>query len=83
MSPRSCHGSGGKGSAKRPGWSSCAATQPIADEVDETRLRDWYPPLDLLPDGVETVIGADSALAATIDRITHDTGLNSLRRHSS
>ncbi|MFI7013685.1 kinase [Streptomyces sp. NPDC050164] len=51
------------------------ATKPIADEVGETQLRDWYRPLDLLPDGVETVIGADSTLAATIDRITHDTGL--------
>ncbi|MDG9710731.1 kinase [Streptomyces sp. DH10] len=51
------------------------ATKPIAGEVDETRLRDWYRPLDLLPDGVETVIGADSTLAATIDRILRDTGL--------
>jgi chloramphenicol 3-O-phosphotransferase len=51
------------------------ATKPIADEVNETHLRDWYRPLDLLPDGVETVIGADSALAATIDRIMNDTGL--------
>ncbi|MFI6853896.1 AAA family ATPase [Streptomyces sp. NPDC050416] len=38
------------------------ATKPIANEVDETRLRDWYRPLDLLPGGVETVIGADSSL---------------------
>ncbi|CAM5677811.1 hypothetical protein STAFG_6480 [Streptomyces afghaniensis 772] len=51
------------------------ATKPIADEVNETQLRDWYRPLDLLPGGVETVIGADSTLAATIDRIMHDTGL--------
>ncbi|MFJ4981452.1 kinase [Streptomyces coeruleorubidus] len=51
------------------------ATKPIADEVDQTQLRDWYRPLDLLPDGVETVIGADSTLAATIDRILRDTGL--------
>lgn len=51
------------------------ATKPIADEVNETQLRDWYRPLDLLPGGVETVIGADSSLAATIDRIMHDTGL--------
>ncbi|MFH8901077.1 kinase [Streptomyces coeruleorubidus] len=51
------------------------ATKPIADEVDEARLRDWYRPLDLLPDGVETVIGADSTLAATIDRVMGDTGL--------
>ncbi|MEU6910996.1 kinase [Streptomyces coeruleorubidus] len=51
------------------------ATKPIADEVDETRLRDWYRPLDLLPGGVETVIGADNTLAATIDRVMRDTGL--------
>ncbi|MFD7994862.1 AAA family ATPase [Streptomyces mexicanus] len=51
------------------------ATKPIADDVDETRLRDWYRPRDLLPGGVETVIGADSALQETIDRIMLDTGL--------
>ncbi|GAP45768.1 putative uncharacterized protein [Streptomyces azureus] len=51
------------------------ATKPIADEVNETQLRDWYRPLDLLPDGVETVIGADSTLSATIERLMHDTGL--------
>ncbi|MFE2531291.1 AAA family ATPase [Streptomyces sp. NPDC059371] len=51
------------------------AGKPIADEVDETLLRDWYQPLDLLPDGVETVIGADSALHETVDRILLDTGL--------
>lgn len=51
------------------------ATKPIAADVDETRLRDWYRPRDLLPGGVETVIGADSALHETIDRIMLDTGL--------
>ncbi|MFJ8468905.1 P-loop NTPase family protein [Streptomyces swartbergensis] len=51
------------------------ATKPIAGEVNETQLRDWYRPLDLLPDGVETVIGADSTLPATVDRIMNDTGL--------
>ncbi|MEV7425877.1 AAA family ATPase [Streptomyces sp. NPDC091212] len=50
-------------------------TKPIADEVGETRLRDWYRPSDLLPGGIETVIGADSSLAATVDRIMRDTGL--------
>jgi hypothetical protein len=38
-------------------------------------LRDWYRPRDLLPGDVETVIGADSALHETIDRILHETGL--------
>ncbi|MGW7094273.1 AAA family ATPase [Streptomyces sp. NPDC054874] len=51
------------------------ATKPIADEVDENRLRDWYRPRDVLPDGVETVIGPDSVLAGTVDRIMRDTGL--------
>ncbi|QFR02152.1 kinase [Streptomyces phaeolivaceus] len=51
------------------------STKPIADVVDATRLRDWYRPRDLLPGGVETVIGADSALPETVDRIMRDTGL--------
>ncbi|KPC66510.1 AAA family ATPase [Streptomyces chattanoogensis] len=51
------------------------ATKPIADDVNERQLRDWYRPRDLLPDGIETVIGADSALHETIDRIMLDTGL--------
>ncbi|MGV4985718.1 hypothetical protein ACVB8X_06595 [Streptomyces sp. NRAIS4] len=51
------------------------ATKPIADDVSETQLRDWYRPLDLLPDGLETVIGANSALHETVDRIMLDTGL--------
>jgi hypothetical protein len=38
-------------------------------------VRDWYRPLDLLPCGTETVIGADSALHETVDRIMLDTGL--------
>ncbi|MFE1285724.1 kinase [Streptomyces sp. NPDC058751] len=51
------------------------ATKPIAGEVDEARLRDWYRPLDLLPGGTETVIGAGSALHETVDRIMLETGL--------
>ncbi|MEU9201245.1 AAA family ATPase [Streptomyces sp. NPDC048332] len=51
------------------------ATKPIADEVDERQLREWYRPLDLLPGSIETVIHADSVLADTVDRILHDTGL--------
>lgn len=41
----------------------------------ETQLRDWYRPRDLLPGGIETVIGAGSALHETVDRIMLDTGL--------
>lgn len=54
------------------------ATKPIADEVTEAQLRDWYRPRDLLPDGHETVIGADSALHETVARIMSDTGLAQL-----
>lgn len=51
------------------------ATKPIAEEVVERQLLEWYRPLDLLPDGIETVIDADSSLADTVDRIMHDTDL--------
>lgn len=51
------------------------ATKPIATKVGEPELRSWYRPLDLLPGGIETVVGADSALADTVDRIMRDTGL--------
>ncbi|MEU9860683.1 AAA family ATPase [Streptomyces sp. NPDC047971] len=51
------------------------ATKPITDDVNHAQLRDWYRPHDLLPDGVETVIGTDSALSDTVDRIMLDTGL--------
>ncbi|MGW0944787.1 kinase [Streptomyces sp. NPDC002623] len=54
------------------------ATKPYADEVGEADLRDWYRHLDLLPDGAETVIGADSTLTQTVDRIMLDTGLDGL-----
>ncbi|MFG2125998.1 kinase [Streptomyces sp. NPDC048710] len=51
------------------------AVKPIAHDVSETQLREWYRPRDLLPGGIETVIGADSALHETVDRIMLDTGL--------
>lgn len=54
------------------------ATKPIAHEVGEAQLRDWCRELDLLPGGAETVIGADSTLPRTVDRITRDTGLAGL-----
>nr|WP_234343861.1 AAA family ATPase [Streptomyces sp. NRRL F-5123] len=43
--------------------------------VTEAHLREWYVERDLLPSGVETVIGPDSPLAATVDRILRETGL--------
>jgi hypothetical protein len=54
------------------------ATKPIAQEVGEAQLREWYRELDLLPGGVETVVGADSTLRETVGRIMHDTGLAGL-----
>jgi hypothetical protein len=54
------------------------AGKPIADEVGEAALRDRYRPLDLLPGGIETVIGDGSTLEATVDRIMLDTGLAGL-----
>lgn len=47
-------------------------------QVTELELRDWYRERDLLPGGVETVVGADSALAETVDRVMRDTGLAGL-----
>lgn len=57
------------------------ATKPQADEYGERELRDWYRPLDLLPDGNETIIGADSAPEVTVDRVMLDTGLARLPAH--
>ncbi|MFH7339755.1 AAA family ATPase [Streptomyces sp. KHY 26] len=54
------------------------ATKPIAGDVGEERLREWYRARDLLPGGVETVIGAGSGLAETVDRILEETGLAGL-----
>ncbi|MFF4837950.1 AAA family ATPase [Streptomyces sp. NPDC001315] len=54
------------------------ATKPIADDVSDTQLRDWYRERDLLPGGIETVIGPDSTLVATVERIMLDTGLAGL-----
>ncbi|MCP9211364.1 kinase [Streptomyces cucumeris] len=51
------------------------ATKPQADEYGEAEMREWYRDLDLLPGGAETVIGADSTLSGTVDRIMRDTGL--------
>lgn len=53
-------------------------TKPQAGEYGEAELRAWFRPLDLLPGGIETVIGADSTLTGTVDRIMLDTGLAGL-----
>jgi predicted kinase len=51
------------------------ATRPGMDGVGEAELRSWYRPLDLLPGAAETVIGADSPLVETVERVMRDTGL--------
>jgi hypothetical protein len=51
---------------------------PIAHEVGEADLRARYQDLDPLPGAVETVIGADSTLPQTVDRIVRETDLDRL-----
>ncbi|MER5689504.1 kinase [Streptomyces sp. NPDC002205] len=54
------------------------ATKLIVNDAGEEALRDWYRERDVLPGCVETVIGADSSLSETVDRIMRDTGLAGL-----
>ncbi|WP_405933902.1 hypothetical protein [Streptomyces sp. NBC_00827] len=54
------------------------ATKPQAAEYGEAELREWYRPRDLLPGGVETVLGAGSALTDTVERIVRESGLAGL-----
>ncbi|GKQ41802.1 hypothetical protein ALMP_83150 [Streptomyces sp. A012304] len=51
------------------------ATKPDMPGVGEAELRDWYRPRDLLPGGVERVVGAESSLEATVDRVMRESGL--------
>ncbi|CAL9657763.1 AAA family ATPase [Streptomyces sp. Tu 3180] len=51
------------------------ATKPQTGEYGEREMRDWYRERDLLPGGIETVVGADSSLTATVDRIMLESGL--------
>ncbi|MDT0322143.1 P-loop NTPase family protein [Streptomyces millisiae] len=51
------------------------ATKAEAGRFGETELRDWYRPLDVLPDEVETIIPASSTLDATVERILREAGL--------
>ncbi|WP_043243453.1 MULTISPECIES: AAA family ATPase [unclassified Streptomyces] len=44
-------------------------------QVNEHHLREWYREGDLLPDGLETVIGADSSLDDMVERILYESGL--------
>jgi predicted kinase len=51
------------------------ATRPLAAEVGEAQLRDWYRPRDLLTSVRERVIPEASTLQQTVDRILADTQL--------
>jgi hypothetical protein len=50
-------------------------TKPQASEYGRAEMSDWYRELDLLPDGIEQVIPANSPLHATVERVMNDTGL--------
>ncbi|GAB7184581.1 hypothetical protein ATKI12_4412 [Kitasatospora sp. Ki12] len=51
--------------------------------VTERELRDWYRDHDVLPGGIETVIGGDSTLRDTVERIMRDTALSELPARDS
>ncbi|MFJ7276967.1 AAA family ATPase [Kitasatospora sp. NPDC098663] len=51
--------------------------------VTERELRDWYREHDLLPGGIETVVGSDSTLHDSVDRIMRDTALSELADRDS
>jgi hypothetical protein len=53
-------------------------TKPPAPASWTRRGCEWYRARDLPPGGAESVIGADSALSATVDRIMRETGLSRL-----
>ncbi|MFF7290231.1 AAA family ATPase [Streptomyces griseorubiginosus] len=46
--------------------------------VTEDHLCDWYREMDLLPDAVETVIGAASTLDDTVRQIMRESGLDQM-----
>ncbi|MFF1907296.1 AAA family ATPase [Kitasatospora sp. NPDC058218] len=51
------------------------ALRPQATEFTSEEMTGWYVGGDLLPGGVERVIGQDSTLEQSVDRILDDTGL--------
>jgi predicted kinase len=51
------------------------ATKPNSHEFGEAELTDWYRPRDLLPGGVENIIGAESTLEDSVQRIVDETAL--------
>lgn len=51
------------------------ATKPQADDVGETELREWWAQTDLLPGGVEEVLGAGLSAEEHSRQILHAVGL--------
>ncbi|MFE4976000.1 AAA family ATPase [Kitasatospora sp. NPDC056651] len=51
------------------------ATRPQRAEFTPAEMADWYRERDVLPGGVERVIGPGSSLEATVRRVLDDTGL--------
>ncbi|MEU1895966.1 AAA family ATPase [Streptomyces pristinaespiralis] len=55
------------------------ATKPDAEylkHVTKAHLRDWYREMDLLPDGLKTVIDPASTLDDTVQQILRESGLD-------
>ncbi|MFF2548948.1 AAA family ATPase [Kitasatospora sp. NPDC058063] len=51
------------------------ATRPLAAEVSPEQMAGWYQAHDVLPDGLEHVVGRHSTLDSTVTRILTDTAL--------
>ncbi|WP_316529624.1 AAA family ATPase [Kitasatospora brasiliensis] len=51
------------------------ATRPQHAEFTPAEMAGWYHERDLLPDGLEQLIGPDSTLEATVRRMLDDTAL--------
>ncbi|MFV2198212.1 AAA family ATPase [Nocardiopsis sp. LOL_012] len=51
------------------------ATKPIAGELGEAELRQWWRPRDLLPDGLEELIDEHSSTGQSVARILSDCSL--------
>jgi 8-oxo-dGTP pyrophosphatase MutT (NUDIX family) len=51
------------------------ATKPVRDEYGEEQMREWYREHDVLPGGIEHVIGEDSTLHDSVRAILDITGL--------
>jgi hypothetical protein len=59
------------------------ASKPQASEYGEAEMRAWYRPRDLLPEGIEQIIPADSTLEQTTARIMTDARLAQFPRRDA